>query len=47
MTRTEFWQLHPVELHWLLDAKKPVKMYGDMTELEVALLYEETFGSDE
>jgi hypothetical protein len=36
--------MHPVEVEWLLDAKKPPKMYGLLTEAEVAELYEETYG---
>ena len=34
----------PVELFWLLEAKQPAKMYGSMTEQEVAEIYAETYG---
>jgi hypothetical protein len=34
----------PRELWWLFEAKKPVKMYGKMTEDEVRQIYEETYG---
>ena len=44
MTRSEFWDCHPIELWWLLEAKKPVKMYGNMTEYEVKEIYEDEFG---
>lgn len=36
--------MHPTEIWWLLDFHKPVKMYGSMTEDEVAAIYEETYG---
>jgi len=44
VTRTEFWQMAPIELWWLLEAKKPPKDYAGMSEYEVAELYEETYG---
>lgn len=33
--------MHPAELWWLIEAKRPPKMYGSMTENEVASLYED------
>lgn len=36
MTPDEFW--------WLAEAHKPPKMYGSMTESEVADIYEEAYG---
>jgi hypothetical protein len=45
MRPKDFWRLTPTELWWMFDAKQPPKMYGDMTEAEVAAIYEETYGS--
>lgn len=36
--------MHPIEVHWLVEHHTPVKMYGDMTEDEVAEIYRETYG---
>lgn len=36
--------MHPTEFWWLMDVHKPVKMYGKMTEYEVAAIYEEEYG---
>jgi hypothetical protein len=36
----------PIELHWLVEARKPVKMIGRMTEDEVRQIYHETYGPD-
>lgn len=36
MTITEMW--------WYIEARRPVRMYGDMTEHEVKAIYEETYG---
>lgn len=36
--------MHPEELHWLIDARLPVKMYGSMTESQVEQIYRETYG---
>lgn len=33
--------MHPVELWWLLDARRPVRMYGDLTESDVSELYDQ------
>jgi len=44
LSREEFWSSHPIELWWLIEANKPVKMYGRMTEDEVAEIYEEEYG---
>lgn len=44
MRPKDFWELTTTEVLWLLDANKPVKMYGKMTEYEVAAIYEETYG---
>lgn len=45
MTPSQFWAMHPTEIHWVLEAIRPVKMYGNMTEDEVAEIYEETYGN--
>lgn len=42
-----FWRLTIDELFWLLDAWRPVRMYGDMPESEVAAIYDEDYGSEE
>lgn len=42
---SEFWSLSPLELWWLLEAKQPPKMYGSMTEDQVAQIYEEEYGN--
>lgn len=39
MGARDFWQMHPIELHWLIEVKMPVKMYGKMTEHEVEEIY--------
>jgi hypothetical protein len=44
LTPSEFWGCDPVEVWWLVEAAQPVKMYGDMTEGEVAAIYAETYG---
>lgn len=44
MKPAEFWSLHPREFWWIAEARKPVKMYGSMTEAEVSSIYEETYG---
>lgn len=44
MSPREFWSLTPTEFWWLVDAHKPVKMYGKMREDEVAAIYEEEYG---
>lgn len=36
--------MHPTEFWWWVEAKKPVKMYGNKTEAQVARIYEETYG---
>lgn len=41
VTPKQFWQLHPIEFWLLVDAHKPVRMYGKLTEYEVEELYEE------
>lgn len=41
----EFWAMTPAELWWFLEAKKPPKMYGAMSEDEVRQIYEETYGT--
>ena len=40
-----FWALHPTEFWWLAEAHKPVKMYGSMTEDDVAEIYQEAYGA--
>jgi hypothetical protein len=47
MRPKDFWRLTPAEFWWLLDAKKPVKFYGKMSEFEVAQIYNETYGEPE
>jgi hypothetical protein len=47
MRPKDFWRLTPTEFWWLVDAKRPVKMYGSMTEFEVAQIYEDTYGEPE
>lgn len=47
MRPKDFWRLHPIEWWWIAEAKKPPKMYGRMTESEVAELYRDTFGDEE
>lgn len=47
MKPSDFWGLTPTELWWFLEAKKPIKMYGSMTEYEVATIYRETYGEPE
>jgi hypothetical protein len=37
--------MQPIELWWLIEARKPVRMYGRMTEDEVEEIYFETYGS--
>jgi hypothetical protein len=44
LTRDQFWKADPRELWWLVEAVKPPKMYGKMTEDEVAEIYEEAYG---
>jgi hypothetical protein len=44
MRPKDFWRLRPIEFWWLLDAKRPPKMYGSMTEQQVAQIYMETYG---
>ncbi len=36
--------MHPDEFWWLVESKKPPKMYGKKSESEVARIYEETYG---
>lgn len=33
--------MHPHELWWLIDAKRPQKMYGHLTESEMGDLYDD------
>lgn len=44
MRPADFWRLHPVELHWLFEAATPPKMYGKLTEDQVAAEYERIYG---
>lgn len=41
MRPQDFWALHPVEFWWLMEAQRPVKMYGSLPEHEIAALYDE------
>lgn len=34
-----------MQFWWLAEFKRPVKMYGSMTEDQVRQIYEETYGS--
>lgn len=47
MRPADFWRLTPAEFWLMVEAKKPVKMYGNLTEHQVAALYEEAYGSPE
>jgi hypothetical protein len=47
MPPAQFWKLHPVEFWWQVDARRPKKMYGSLTENEVADLYEEMNAMEE
>jgi len=44
ITRTEFWTMHPTELWWLIESKRPRRMFGKMTEAEVEAIYEDEYG---
>jgi hypothetical protein len=44
MKPKEFWKLHPIEFYWIAEVRRPKRMYGNMTEDEVAEIYEETYG---
>lgn len=42
--------MHPTEFYWLLEVKhnlKPQKMYGDLTEREVAAIYDAAYPEGE
>lgn len=47
MRPKDFWRLTPAEFWWLADARKPVKMYGSMTEAEVEYIYNRAYGAAE
>lgn len=47
MAPSEFWNLTPTEFYWILDAKQPVKMFGKMTEHEVAAIYDEAYPAED
>jgi len=47
MAPSEFWSLTPAEFYWILEAKKPVTMYGTMSEHEVEAIYAEAYGDAE
>ena len=38
--------MHPLEYWWLLEANRPKRMYGNMTEDEVQEIYEEAYGDE-
>lgn len=40
MTPEQFWRLNPVEFWWMLDARRPRKKYGSLSEDDVAELYD-------
>lgn len=39
--------MHPTEFWWMAEASRPVKMYGDMTEAEVADIYREAYPDED
>lgn len=39
--------MSPTEWAWLYDIKSGQRMYGKMTEAEVAAIYDEAYGEDE
>jgi hypothetical protein len=39
--------MHPTEFWWLFDQRKPVKMYGRMTEAEVEEIYNKAYGDED
>jgi len=41
MKPEQFWRLHPRESGWLVDARRPKKTYGSLSEQEVAELHED------
>lgn len=43
MSRESFWSMHPIEFHLLMEVWMPRKMYGDLSEAEVAAIYEEAY----
>lgn len=47
MAPDAFWSMHPTEFWWAVEARTPVKLYGSMTEFEVAQIYRETYGDPE
>jgi len=44
MRPKDFWSLTPDEFWWHVELRKPVKMYGKMTEQEVEQIYKEAYG---
>lgn len=44
MRPKDFWSLTPEEFWWNVELRKPVKMFGKMTEAEVEQIYKETYG---
>jgi len=44
MAPSEFWGLTPAEFYWILEAKRPLRMYGRMTEYEVDEIYQDAYG---
>jgi hypothetical protein len=47
VTPSEFWQMHPDEAWWLIDAKRPTGMYGKLTAEEVEECYQEIMEEEE
>jgi len=41
MAPDQFWRLHPAEFWWLVEARRPRKMYGALDEQDVEELYDE------
>ena len=35
VTPEQFWKMHPQEVWWLIDAKRPPKRYGHLVESEM------------
>jgi len=47
MRPKDFWRVTPWEFWLLVEAKRPVKMYGKLTEFEVAEIYADAYGEPE
>lgn len=36
----------PLELHWLIEARRPPRMFGSQSEDDIRRIYHETYGPD-